>query len=163
MNVLGLNGSDLTIDNARTFFKLEPGQKIEIGESVFPRLKKEKKDKKADSQSASSDDGLIDISDFTKVKLVVAEVLKAEKVDGADKLLKLQIDIGSEKRQIIAGIAEFYSPDDMIGKRIAVVKNLKPATIRGVESNGMLLAAKKKKKLVLITPEGDIPLGASIG
>ncbi|MFH2037753.1 MAG: methionine--tRNA ligase [Candidatus Zixiibacteriota bacterium] len=161
LKVFGLDKTELSIDNVRTFFKLEPGQKIEIGDSVFPRLKKEKEEPKPEFNTG--DDGLIDISDFGKVKLVVAQVIEAERVEGANKLLKLQIDIGTEKRQIIAGIAEFYSPEAMIGKKIAVVKNLKPATIRGIESNGMLLAAKKNKKLVLMTPEGDIPLGASIG
>jgi len=92
----------------------------------------------------------------------VAEVLDAEKLPGSDKLLRLQIDVGGEKRQIVAGIAEFYSPDDIKGKKIVVVKNLKPAKIRGVESNGMLLAAKKDGKLCLVVPESDLPAGATI-
>ena len=97
------------------------------------------------------------------MKLKVAEVLAAERVEGTTKLLKLQIDIGSEKRQIIAGVAEYYTPEKITGMKIIVVANLQPATIRGVESNGMLLAAKKGKKLFLVVPEGDIAPGASVG
>lgn len=106
---------------------------------------------------------LIGIEDFGKLALRTATVVAAENVPDADRLLKLQIDIGGEKRQIVAGIAQFYTPQDVIGKTIIVVANLEPATIRGVESQGMLLAAKKKKKLCLLTVDGDIPSGASVG
>jgi len=77
--------------------------------------------------------------------------------------LKLQIAIGNEKRQIVAGIAKHYAPEDLVGKKIIVVKNLKPAKILGIESNGMLLAASKGKKLTLVTLENDLPSGATIG
>ena len=106
---------------------------------------------------------LIDINEFAKVKLKTAKVLTAERVEGADKLLKLQIEVGSEKRQLIAGVAQFYTPEDMVGKTIVIVANLKPAVIRGIDSAGMLLAAKAGKKLALVTVDGDIPSGASIG
>jgi len=163
LSVFGLGEKDLSIDNARTFYYLQPGAVIKIDQPVFPRMQKKKPDiKQAKSKSDGDADGLIDISDFGKVKLVVAEVISAEKVEGADKLLKLQIDIGAEKRQVIAGIAQHYTPEEIIGKRVVAVKNLKPAVIRGVESHGMLLAAKKGKKLVIVTPDGDIPTGAGI-
>jgi methionyl-tRNA synthetase len=97
--------------------------------------------------------GLISIDDVFKVELKTAVVLEAVTVEGSDKLLKLQIDLGSEQRQLVAGIAKFYAPDDMVGKRIVVVANLKPAMIFGVESQGMLLAAKKGKKLTLVTTD----------
>lgn len=81
-----------------------------------------------------------------------------------DKLLKLQIALGDEKRQIIAGVAEHYTPEEMLGKSVIVVANLKPATIRGIESNGMLLAAKKgKKKFSLIGPIAEMPSNAKVG
>jgi len=161
MNVLGLTEEAMTLDNARTFYYLEPDSKIQIKDSVFPRMKDKKP---ADSSGKKvTEENLLDISEFGRTKMVVAEVLEAERVENADKLLKLQINIGSEKRQIIAGIAEYYSPEEITGKRIVVVINLKPAKIRGVESNGMLLAAKKGKKLCLVVPEGDLPPGASIG
>jgi methionyl-tRNA synthetase len=92
----------------------------------------------------------------------VARVEAAERVVKAKKLLRLQIDLGAEKRQIVAGIAEQYSPEEMIGKKIVVVANLKPAVIRGIESRGMLLAAKKDGVLKLVTIDGDIEPGATV-
>lgn len=88
--------------------------------------------------------------------------MEAEKIEGADKLLKLIVDLGDEKRQIVAGIAKHYSPDQLIGKKIVVVANLKPAKLRGVESQGMLLAASIDDELCLITPEKDIKEGARV-
>ncbi len=162
LNVFGLDKDELSVDSARTFYRLEAGSKIALKDSVFPRLQ-EKKAKKAGDKNDDSDDGLVDVDSFFRNKLVVAEVLEAEKVEGADKLLRLQIDVGGEKRQIVAGIAMYYTPEDLVGKRIVVVKNLKPAKIRGIESKGMLLAAKKGKQLTLVTPEQDIEAGAEVG
>jgi len=160
LSVFGLNKDVLTMDNARTFFHLKPGTTVQIKESVFPRLK----DKKVtdEKKPQKMPEGLIEFEQFANIKLVVAEILEAEKVPDADKLLKLQIDVGSDKRQIVAGIAQYYQPENLIGTKIIVVKNLKPAKIRGVESNGMLLAAKKGKKLFLVRPDGDIAVGASV-
>lgn len=105
---------------------------------------------------------LLDIADFAKVDLRVAQVIHAEKVEGADKLLKLQIDLGTEKRQIVAGIALHYSPEDLIGKKVVVVTNLKPAKIRGVESNGMLLAASDANVVSILTPFKDVAVGSRV-
>jgi methionyl-tRNA synthetase len=108
-------------------------------------------------------DDRISIDDFSKVELKTAEVLEVEKVEGADKLLKLQIKVGEENRQIVAGIAKHYSPEELVGKKIVVVANLKPAVIRGVESNGMLLAVSTKDSVILVTPEDtDVPSGLRI-
>ena len=112
------------------------------------------KEPKADPQKEKQDN-VITFEEFKDVELKTARVLEAEKVDGADKLLKLQIELGKEKRQIISGIAQYYSPEDLVGKMIVVVANLKPATIFGIESHGMLLAAKKGKDLTLITIDGQ--------
>ena len=106
---------------------------------------------------------LIDIETVGKVKLKTAKVLAAEPHPNADRLLRLQIDLGTEKRQIVAGIAKFYPPETLVGKTIVVVANLKPAMLRGVESQGMLLAAEFGKELRLITVDGDVPPGADIG
>lgn len=162
LGIFGLGADALTLDKARSFYCLKPGDRVTIAESVFPRLKDKTK---ADEpqKPADAQDHLLDIAEFARAKLVVAEVLSAERVEGADKLLKLQISLGSDTRQIIAGIAPFYTPEQMVGKRIVVVANLKPAEIRGVKSNGMLLAAKKGKELCLIVPEGDLPPGATVG
>jgi methionyl-tRNA synthetase len=156
--IFGLDKKVLSMDNARTFFHLKPGTKVKIKESVFPRLKEKKKTETKEETR----DNLIEINEFAKTEMVVAQVLTAEKVEGADKLLKLQIDIGSEKRQIVAGIALHYTPEDIVGKKIIVVKNLKPAEIRGIQSRGMLLAATKKNELTLLTLDKDLPVGAKI-
>jgi glutaminyl-tRNA synthetase len=106
---------------------------------------------------------LISIKDFGKLDLQTATVVQAEPVPDADRLLKLQVDIAGNTRQIVAGIATHYTCEELVGKTIVVVVNLEPATIRGVRSEGMLLAAKKKKKLRLLTVDGDIGNGASVG
>lgn len=172
--VLSLADDTLTLDSARTFFALEPGTQLRFGEAIFPRIQPKGDDADRAREDASkgkenplagaatTTDGLLDITEFARVQLRVAEVLSAERVQGADKLLKLQIDLGEEQRQIVAGVAEYYSPEEITGKRIVVVANLKPAKIRGLESRGMLLAAKKGKTLRLVVPDGDLPPGASI-
>jgi methionyl-tRNA synthetase len=165
-DVFGLDDDTLNLDAARTWFDLPVGNAIKLKESVFPRLDVKKVPtlvKKPDETSADEDfAGLIDISEFGKLDLRTAMVEEAEKVKKADKLLRLQIDLGAEKRQIVAGIAEFYRPEELIGKTIIVVANLKPAKIRGLESNGMLLAARKDSTLTLVTVADDIPPGAKI-
>jgi methionyl-tRNA synthetase len=106
---------------------------------------------------------LVDIESFKKTNLRTAVVKAAERVKGADKLLKLQIDLGDESRQIIAGIGQSYAPEDLVGKTIIVVANLKPAVIRGVESRGMLLAVKTESGHKLLTVEGGAPGGLVVG
>jgi methionyl-tRNA synthetase len=108
---------------------------------------------------------VITIDDFTKIDLCVAVVLAAERVPKTDKLLKLDLDLGTEKRTIVSGIAEFYEPETMVGKRIVIVANLKPARLRGVESRGMLLAAGGHgpgEELGLVTLDSDIPPGTRV-
>jgi len=104
----------------------------------------------------------IEYSDFQKIQFRTARVLEAERVQGADKLLRLQIEAGGEKRQIVAGIAQHYDPATLTGKTIVVVANLKPAKIRGIESHGMLLAASAGGVMKLVTVEGDLPSGAVV-
>ena len=113
-------------------------------------------------------DGLanfIEITDFTKVDLRVGEVLTAERIPKADKLLRLTVDIGEEKpRQILAGIAQYYEPEQLPGRKIAVVANLKPRKLRGYESQGMLLAASvgDEGKPVIATFTEEVPNGARL-
>ena len=104
----------------------------------------------------------ISFDTFKEVELRTARVLEAERVDGTDKLLKLQVDLGSEKRQIIAGVAESYSPEAITGKTIIVVANLNPVTIRGVESNGMLLAVSTVNGYSLVVPDGEASPGVRV-
>lgn len=138
---------------------------IKLSEQValFPRIEEEKAKETKEVKKMEQRDNLIDISEFAKVELKVAEITKAEKIEGADKLLKLQVSLGGdETRQIVAGIAKSYSPDELAGKKIAIVTNLKPAKLRGVESQGMLLAASSGDEVSILTPLRDVPAGSRI-
>lgn len=104
----------------------------------------------------------ISIDRFFKTELKVALVLAAERIEGTDKLMKLQIDLGTEQRQLVAGVALSYEPEALIGKRIIVVANLKPAKIRGVESQGMLLAADLDGRPIVASFDEDIPPGTRV-
>jgi tRNA-binding protein len=109
----------------------------------------------------------ISIDDFSKVELKVGLIKSAERIEGT-RLLKLIVNLGSEERQIISGIAEYYSPEQLIGKKVIVVANLKPKMIRGFESQGMILAAGCKEdedkgiKPTLLTVDGDVPPGTRV-
>ena len=106
---------------------------------------------------------LLDIEDFAKVKLVAGEVRKAERVPKSKKLVRLMVDLGEgELRQIVAGIAEQYEPEALVGRRIVVVANLKPAKLMGVESRGMLLAASVDGAPFLLSPDGEVPPGTEV-
>ncbi|MBP5671712.1 MAG: glutamine--tRNA ligase/YqeY domain fusion protein [Victivallales bacterium] len=151
---------NLTVSLKDSWAKIE---KKEEPAKATPKAEK-KAEKKADKKAAEQpvNVAVIGVEDFAKLQLKVAKVLAAERVENADKLLKLQVDCG-EKRQIVAGVAAYYKPEEIVGKLIVMVVNLKPAVIRGIESNGMLLAAKKKNELRLLTVDGDIVPGANIG
>jgi methionyl-tRNA synthetase len=111
------------------------------------------------SNEQGADDGLIGIDQFGTVKLRTAVILEAERVPKSEKLLRLQVDLGTEKRQILAGIAKYYAPEDVVGKTIVVVANLKPAKLMGMESQGMVLAASNADgKLTLVSPL-DVTIG----
>ena len=111
---------------------------------------------------------MINFQDFQKINLRIAKIIKAEKVEGSEKLLRLEIDLGSGQelgqgnKQIVAGLALFYSPEDLIGREIAVVVNLEPKTVFGVESQGMLLAADDNGRPVLLVPDKEVPVGTKI-
>lgn len=104
----------------------------------------------------------ITIDDFRKVDLRVAKIVEAEKVEGADKLLKLKITLGLEERQLVAGIAQHYTPEELVGKQIIVVANLEPAVIRGVQSQGMLLAATSEGKVIVATMDKEAEPGSKL-
>lgn len=119
-----------------------------IEDSVIESQKEKlgKPAKALSADSAEEEKEFIEFDQFKKAELAVAKVLSAEKVKGADKLLKLHLDTGDSERDIVAGVALFYKPEDLVGRKIIIVKNLKPAKIRGIESNGMLLAASDSSK-----------------
>ena len=105
----------------------------------------------------------ISIEDFQKIQLKVGKIIEVEQVPKSNKLLKLQVDLGTEQRQIIAGIGKKYTSEDLVGKTIVVVANLKPAQIMGVESQGMVLAAGENNVLGLVTiSENDIDPGTQV-
>ena len=117
----------------------------------------------AATEAAAQGPQHITIDDFAKVELRVAQILVAERVPKADKLLRLEVDLGTEKRQILAGIAEYYEPEKLIGRKIVIVSNLAPRKMRGLESNGMLLAASLEGGApVLAGFLEDVPLGARL-
>ena len=106
----------------------------------------------------------ITIDDFSKVDLRAGEIKSAERIEGATRLLKLTVDIGAEVRQVLAGIAEHYQPEDLVGMKVVVVANLKPRKMRGLESQGMVVAASvgEEGKPVLVTLNQDVPNGSKL-
>lgn len=103
---------------------------------------------------------MIGIEDFSKIDLRVVEILAAEPVPKTDKLMKIQVSLGNEERTVVSGIAKFYKPEDLIGKHVVLVANLKPAKLRGVMSHGMLLAASKGDELQIV--ETTMPVGSKV-
>ena len=124
--------------------------------------KKEVKTASGDKIEGTADINQISIEDFAKVELKVGEILTAEKVENADKLLKFSVKVGKETRTIVSGIAKYYSPDELIGKEVVVVANLKPAKLKGIMSEGMLLCAVDGDKVVLITPMVKVNSGSKV-
>ncbi len=172
---LGLQDDQMKTWDSITFGTLNSGFKISRGEPIFPRIDPEealkeslkKAEEAKESAETVKEEGanLIGIEDFFRSDLRVGKVLSAEKVEGADKLLKLSVEVGHENRIIVAGIAQHYTPEQLTGKSIVVVANLKPVKLRGIMSQGMLLAATSpdKKLLSLVTVDGDMPSGSKVG
>ncbi len=142
------------------FGKLPPGREVKEEGPLFPRI--EAAEKKAEGAAPGKTEGVITYDDFSKVQFRTAKIVEAARVEGADKLLRLQVEVGAERRQVVAGIAQHYKPEDVVGKTVVIVANLKPAKIRGVESNGMLLAASSGDALRLVTVDGEFPAGAVV-
>jgi methionyl-tRNA synthetase len=165
---LGLAGWQRRWEQASQWGLLPAGRQIGQASPLFPRLVtrntartpvgSQTQEKPMESQSIS-------IKEFQKLDLRVGEVLAAERVAGADKLLKLSVDIGGETRTMVAGIALSYQPEELVGKKVVVVANLEPAVIRGVRSEGMLLAGWVKgddRSITLVAPERPLPTGAKV-
>lgn len=105
---------------------------------------------------------MITFDDFAKLEIKIGKVISVEKIPNADKLLKLQFDFGHEQRQIVSGIAKYYEHEQLVGKLIPVLTNLAPRTFRGVESQGMILAADDNGKPVILKPESEVPPGSIV-
>lgn len=169
---LGIAEGELTDwSSVKEYGSLPAGTRVNRGEVIFPRLdiKKElesaqddKAKKSGDKKGQEQEKGEITIEDFAKLDLRVAKVVEAEKVEGADKLLKLQLQVGDETRQVVSGIAKHYQPSQLIGKYVILVANLKSVKLRGVYSQGMILAASTDKDLVLATVDGEIDSGCKV-
>lgn len=155
-----------------SFGKVEAGTKVKKGDIIFPRLDVDKELEELEAllpTSSEEEEDLanvaeISIEDFEKIDLRVAKVLSAEKVKNADKLLKLELEVGDETRTVVSGIAEYYKPEDLIGKNLVLVANLKPVKLRGILSQGMILAASDDEdNLVLVTVDDTIKSGSQVG
>lgn len=173
--ILGIKESAPDMGSLKQWGLLKPGSRLGEMQSLFPRIMPTPPSASApvatgvppvpvvkDAAGTPVGVALVEYADFQKIQLRTAKILEAEKVAGADKLLKLQIEVGGERRQLVAGIAMHYDPAVLPGKMVVVVANLKPAVIRGVESNGMLLAASAGRDLKLITVDGEMPSGAIV-
>jgi len=167
---LGLTSPD-NFDGLSEFGKTPVGTKVNKGDNLFNRIDIDKELKALDEIAAKQNsqkteetpaDDIIDITDFAKVKLCTAKVLSCEKVAKSDKLLVFKLQAGNEVRQVVSGIAQYYTPEYMVGKTVVLVKNLKPAKIRGVESNGMILCAADGKTVVFVTPEKEMDSGKEV-
>jgi methionyl-tRNA synthetase len=152
------------------FENFMPGRTLKKSKPLFPRVDlkdflQEEKQEPSPPEKPKKEEKMNQISfnEFKKMDLRVAEIESAERVEGTDKLLKIQLNIGEEKRQIVAGVAQTYTPEDLIGKKIVAIVNLEPAVIRGVESQGMLLAGVKKDGTAIIPFfTEDIPAGSKV-
>ncbi len=146
---------------------IEPAEEKKAGSAKEAKPQKDVNPPKAEKPENTVNIEEITIDDFFKIKLKVGEILAAEKVEKADKLLKFSVKVGDETRTIVSGIAKFYTPEEMVGKRVVVVSNLKAAKLRGIESQGMLLCAcyvkeNGEEEVVLVAPEKSVPSGATV-
>ena len=179
--------SQMTWESVKAFGGVKPGNMVKKGEALFPRIDVAKElelleaerlaaiaeAKKAEELPAPKDEektvftqkDLCQFDDFEKIQLVVAKVLKCEKVPKADKLLMSTLKVGNTERIVVSGIAKFYTPEEMVGKKVVLLANLAPRKIRGIESHGMLLCAANAddSKLSLLTVDSDMEDGCEIG
>ncbi|MFT9596235.1 methionine--tRNA ligase [Mesobacillus sp.] len=163
-----------TWESLEEFGQIPAGTKVVQGEPIFPRLElKEEVEFIKEKMQGSAPATLVEeekpeiqdeitIDDFMKVELRVAKVIHAEPVKKADKLLKLQLDLGYEKRQVVSGIAKYYKPEDLVGKKVICVTNLKPVKLRGELSEGMILAGEKDGVMSLATVDDSLSVGAKV-
>lgn len=163
-----------SFDSVKTFGLLESGKPVVKGKALFPRIdvKKElveleklaeKHEKKQEKPAESNEEkGLISIDDFSKIELATAKVLTCEKVEKSDKLLKLTLDVRGKQRTVVSGIAQYYTPEYMVGKTVVIVKNLKPVKLKGILSEGMILCASNGKDVVFVSPEKEIESGSGV-
>jgi len=146
---------------------LPAGHKLNKSEILFPQIEDKMIDeqikKLGGGESQSEKNNLISYDDFMKTELKVAEVIEAEKIKKSKKLLKLKVKLGDEVRQVVAGIALSYEPEEMIGKKVVIVANLQPAKLMGEESNGMILAVENEEgNLEVLTVSNSVKNGTRV-
>jgi len=159
----GLQRNDVkTWESIQGWGGFPAGTRVRRGASLFPRI--ENKPNEVDVPQATAEGEFISIEDFARIDLRLAEILSAEKVEKADKLLKLEVAVGEERRTVVAGIAKHYAPEDLVGRNIVIVANLKPTNLRGILSEGMILAASEGDSLGIVTVDQgkEVPAGARI-
>lgn len=152
-------------EDAKQFGLLKSGTKVNKGENLFQRIEKPKEEpgkKEKGEKKMEEKEEFISIEEVEKVKLKVAKVIEAEKVEGSNKLLKLKVSLGTEERQIVAGIQKYYEPADLIGKKLVIVANLKPAKLKGIESQGMVIAAGDKEVVKVLLVDDLIEEGTDV-
>ncbi len=162
--ILGVNGNNVKWNDASDIV-LETGRELGNNEILFPIIENEQISQASGEESKAVKEELnvlMGIDDFKKVALKVGEIIECEKVPNSKKLLKLKLKIGDKEKQIVSGISEHYKPDELIGKLIIVVDNLKPSKLMGIDSEGMLLAAKHGSELKIVTVDGKISSGADV-
>ena len=159
---LGLQKVPVELDMAFEWGELKSEVYVELGESLFPRIDEAKALEKLAAKDEPPPEDLLDISEFAKLKIRVGKIVECVPAPNADKLLLLKVNIGGEVRPLVAGIAQAYSPEELIGKKVVVLTNLKPAKIRGYESRGMILAAEGGGVVKVLTVDGDLPAGSKI-
>jgi methionyl-tRNA synthetase len=173
LNELGTDKRDFA--SLEGFGGMVAGTEVADSKVLFARVDEEKKlaefeaERQKQIAAAKAEEkpekpegcALIGIEDFMNVELRTAKILECEKVPKAKKLLKLKVDLGYEERQVVSGIAKWYAPEDLIGKKIILVANLKPATLCGIESNGMILASGEETVRVVFLAD-DTPLGERV-
>ena len=152
------DGNKVTEDPATLFARLDANEVNKKAEEIAQKYAK-KEEPKIEKPEEKPEIG---IEDFAKVSLRVAQVIACEKVEKSDKLLKLTLDLGYEQRTVASGIAKYYTPEQMIGKKVILVANLKPAMLRGVKSEGMILCAEKDGVVTLIEPASEMPVGSIV-
>jgi methionyl-tRNA synthetase len=140
--------------------RLAPGTRVEKLAALFPRI--DVRSAAVPEQKKAGEPSRIGIDEFAKVELRVADVVAAEKVAKSRKLLKLTVRVGEETRTLVAGVAEHYTPADLVGRKVVIVANLAPATLMGIESNGMVLAASHEGTLALLTLDKELPSGSKV-
>ena len=164
LNQLGLevDAEKMKLEDVKAWGAYPVGGKLNAAEPIFPRVEFEEEPKKEYNENLTIENP-ITIDDFSKVEIKVVEIIKASKIEGADKLLKFIVNTGKEKRQIVSGIAKWYpNEQELVGKKVMAVLNLEPVTLRGELSQGMLLTTTEKKKTKLVIINNEVKLGTTI-